>query len=166
MHDCTFESERQIVTTFEEVRDGVVEIARRAKRSITILTPDLEPGVYDTEEFLDAVKQLVLAKRIARMRVLISEPGRTVRNGNRLIALGRRLNTNIDFRNLHEDYRSTLRGAFIIADDQAVLYRTDSRGYDGIMGSFEPSNAKRHLDAFEQPWAASVYRYDTPLERI
>ena len=73
---------------------------------------------------------------------------------------------NIDFRNLHKDLQGTLPGAFIVADDQAVLYRADGRGYDGIMGFFEPTNARRHLDAFAEPWGASEYRYETPLERI
>ena len=158
MRDRPAETERLVLTSFEEVRDGVVKIANCAKRSITILTPDLEPGIYDSPEFLEAVKRLVLAKRYARVRVLISEPDRTVRNGNRLIALGRRLNTHLDFRNLHEDYRGKLSGAYIIADDSAVLYRVNGRGHDGIMGSIEPAIARQHLNEFEKPWEASVYK--------
>jgi hypothetical protein len=158
MRDNSAETERLVLTSFEEVRDGVVKVAACAKRSITILTPDLEPGIYDNPEFLEAVKRLVLAKRFARVRVLISEPDRTVRNGNRLIALGRRLSTHLDFRNLHQDYRGKLPGAYIIADDSAVLYRVNARGYDGIMGSIEPVIARQHLDQFEKPWEASVYK--------
>jgi len=158
MWDNTAETERLVLTSFEEVRDGVVRVAACAKRSITILTPDLELGIYDSPEFLDAVKRLVLAKRYARVRVLISEPDRTVRNGNRLIALGRRLNTHLDFRNLHEEYRGKLTGAFIIADESAVLYRTDGRRYDGIMGTIEPGIARQHLNEFEKPWEVSAYQ--------
>ena len=64
----------------------------------------------------------MLAKRFARLRVLISDPPRTNRNGNRLVGLGRRLNTHIEFRNLHEDYRHH-REAFLLADDTALLPR-------------------------------------------
>jgi hypothetical protein len=158
MQDTSAETERLVLTSFDEVRDAAVKVASCAKRSITILTPDLEPGIYDSPEFLDALKRLVLAKRYARVRVLISEPDRTVRNGNRLIALGRRLNTYLDFRNLHEDYRGKLTGAFIIADETAVLYRANGRGYDGIMGSIEPGIARQHLNEFERPWELSVYK--------
>ena len=164
MVEILTETERRVLTTFEEVRDGVVKVAACAKRTITILTPDLELGIYDTAEFLDAVKHLVLAKRYARVRVLISEPERSVRNGNRLIGLGRRLSTAIDFRNLHEDYRGKLTGAFIIADESAVLYRADGRRFDGIMGSIEPVIARQHLNEFEKPWEASAYQMPvTPL---
>ena len=156
-------TERQILTSFEDVREGAIAIAGCAKRSITILTPDLEPGIYDHEEFLGIIKHLVLAKRYARVRVLISDPGRTVRNGNRLVALGRRLNTYVEFRNLHEDYRDQLRGAYIIADESAVLYRIDGRRYDGIMGTCEPAIARQHLDAFRKPWEESAYQPARPV---
>jgi hypothetical protein len=145
-------TERQILTSFEDVREGAIAIAGCAKRSITILTPDLEPGIYDDQEFLEVIKHLVLAKRYARVRVLISDPRRTVRNGNRLVALGRRLNTYVEFRNLHKDYRDQLCGAYIIADESAVLYRVNGRRYDGLMGTLEPAIARQHLDAFRKPW--------------
>ena len=61
------------------------------------------------------------AKRFARVRVLISDPPRTARNGNRLVGLGRRLDTYIEFRNVHEDYREH-REAFLLADDIALLW--------------------------------------------
>ena len=105
----------------------------------------------------------MLAKRYARVRVLISDPGRTVRNGNRLVALGRRLNTYIEFRNLHEDYRGKLGGAYIIADESAVLYRVDGRRYEGIMGTREPIIARQHLDTFRKPWEESVYQPARPV---
>ncbi len=157
MQNTSDNTERRIVTSFEEVREAVFEVASCAQRSLTIMTPDLEPGIYDHEEFLEIVKRLVLAKRYARVRVLVTDPSRTVRNGNRLVALGRRLNTYIDFRNLHEGYRTDVHPAYIIADDSAVLFRANGRRYDGIMGRNETAIAKQHLDAFDQPWEESDY---------
>jgi hypothetical protein len=151
---------RHILTTFEEVRAGVLDIAARAQRSITIVTPDLEPGIYDNEEFLEIVKRLVLAKRYARIRVLVTDPSRAVRNGNHFVALGRRLSTFMDFRNLREDYRKDVHSAYIIADDKAILYRVNGRGYNGIMGTGEGAVAKQQLKDFEQPWIDSAFRED------
>jgi len=163
MRDDTIESKRQVLTSFEDVRQGSIGVASRAERMVTILTPDLELGIYDSEEFLEALKRLVLSRRFAKVRVLISEPGRTVRNGNKLVALARRLNSFIEFRNLHEDYRGSVAGAYIIADEEAVLYRANGRGYDGIMGSHERVVARQHLDEFEILWEASVYEKERPL---
>ncbi|HJP05500.1 MAG: hypothetical protein CL799_07300 [Chromatiales bacterium] len=160
MQDQELDTERRIVTTFEEVRDVVIEVASQAERSITIQTPDLEPGIYDNEEFLEVLKRLMLAKPYARLRVLVTDPSRAVRSGNRFIALMRRLNTYLDVRNLHTDYRGKFNDAFIIADESAVLYRTDGRRYDGILGSGEPAIARLHLEAFEKPWEESVFNVE------
>lgn len=156
-------TERFILTTRDEVLQGVIDIASQAERSITIKTPDLEPGIYDSDEFLEVVKRLVLAKRYARVRVLVTDPARTVRSGNSFVAMGRRLNAYIDFRNLREDYRKDVHSAFIIADDKAILYRVNGRTYDGIMGFGEAAVAKQHLKEFEQPWVDSAFREDIRL---
>ena len=159
-------TERRILTSFEEVREAAIEVAACAQRSITIMSPDLEPGIYDHPQFLEVVKRLVLAKRYARVRVLVTDPARTVRNGNALVALGRRLNTFIDFRNLHEKYRTDIHPAFIIADESAILYRIDGRRFDGIMGTNEPAIARQYLEGFEQPWEDSDYRHDVRMAHI
>jgi hypothetical protein len=166
MQDNLDNSERCVLTSFDEVREAAVEVAACAQRSITIMTPDLEPGIYDTDEFLEAIKRLVLAKRYARVRVLVTEPSRTVRNGNRFVALGRRLNTYIDFRNLREDYRTEVHNAYIIADESAVMYRANGRRYDGIVGKSEPIIARQHLEAFDQPWDDSAFREDVRMAHI
>ena len=159
-------SERCVLTSFEDVRKAAVEVAACAQRSITIMTPDLEPDIYGSDDFLEALKRLVLAKRYARVRVLVTEPARTVRNGNRFVALGRRLNTYIDFRNLREDYRTEVHEAYIIADDSALMYRANGRRYDGIVGKSEPIIARQHLDAFYQPWEDSAFREDIRMAHI
>ncbi|MBT8422237.1 MAG: hypothetical protein HKN56_02795 [Gammaproteobacteria bacterium] len=158
MTDELLESERRIVTSREEVLATTVQIASRAERTLTILTPDLEPGLYDNEQFLDAIKRLVLAKSYSRVRALISNPARAVRTGNKFVALAARLNTCIDIRNLHEKYRGSINDAFIIADDKVILYRADGRANDGIMGTHEPEVARQHLDDFAQPWEESAFK--------
>jgi hypothetical protein len=143
-----------VFSTIEEAQNAVLEVASAANRFISILTPDLEPGVYDSEKFIDLVKRLVLSKRYARVRVLIADPPRTIRNGNRLVSVGRRLYTYIEFRNVHEDYRDH-REAFLLADDIALLYRVDSSRWEGIADTYEPAVARRYLSLFEEIWNAS-----------
>ena len=145
---------RWVLADKEDTLAAAIEIAAVAQRGLCILTPDLEPGVYDHENFLEIVKRLVLAKRFARVRVLISEPQRTIRLGNRLVGLGRRLNTYIEFRNIHEDYREH-REAFLLADDVALLYRINGVRWEGIADTYEPAVARRYLALFDEIWAAS-----------
>jgi len=145
---------RWVLATLEDTLAAAIEVAAVARRGLSILTPDLEPGVYDHERFLEIVKHLILSKRFARVRVLISDPQRTIRLGNRLVGLGRRLNTYIEFRNVNPDYREH-REAFLLADDVALLYRINHARWEGIADTYEPAVARRYLNLFEEIWAAS-----------
>lgn len=145
---------RWVLATAEDTLAAAIEIGAVARRGLSILTPDLEPGIYDHERFLQIVKHLVLSKRYARVRVLISEPHRAVRPGNRLVGLGRRLNTYIEFRNVHDDFGEH-REAFLLADDVALLYRINHKRQEGIADTYEPAVARRYLALFEEIWVAS-----------
>ena len=58
---------RSILTTVDEYRAAVAEIATRAQRCLAIYTPDLEPQLYDHDHFLEPMKRLVLARSHARV---------------------------------------------------------------------------------------------------
>jgi hypothetical protein len=147
-------SRRWILSSFEDTRVAATAIANVAKRTLAILTPDLEPGIYDDYDFLEVAKRLVLSKRYAKIRVLVSDPARANRNGNRFIGVARRLNTYIAIRNAHEDYRGH-REAFMIADDNALLYRVDAARWEGIADSYDPVVTRRYLDLFDTIWNIS-----------
>jgi len=148
------QNRRWILSSKDETRKAAVAIATAAKRSLAILTPDLEPGIYDHEEFLDVAKRLVLSKRYAKIRVIVTDPSRAIRNGNRFVGVARRLNTYIDLRNAHQDYRGH-REALLIADDNALLYRVDAARWEGIADSYDPAVTRRYLDLFDSIWNVS-----------
>lgn len=158
-------SHRWVLTSFEETRKAIAEIAAQATRRLSIYTPDLEMGIYDHDGFLEVAKRLILSKRYARIRVLISDPARAVRTGNRFVTLGRRLNTYVEFRNVHEDYREH-REAFLVADDKALLYRVDASRWEGIADTYEPAIARRYLGLFDEIWNASVVEQELRELRV
>jgi len=155
MSDTRTQGRRWVLSSLDESRQAAIQVARVAQRRLSIFTQDMDPGIYDHDDFLNAAKRLVLAKSYARIEVLIAEPARVVRGGNRLVALGRRLNTYIEFRNVHEDYRDH-REAFLVADDTALLYRVDASRWEGIADTHEPAIARRYLGLFTEIWEASV----------
>lgn len=154
MHAERVNGRRWLLSSRDETRDAAVSIAAGAKRCLAILTPDLEPGIYDYEGFLDVAKRLVLSKRYAKIRVIVTDPARAIRNGNRFVGVARRLNTYIDIRNAHPDYRAH-REAFLIADDNALLYRVDGSRWEGIADSHDPVVTRRYLDFFDAIWNVS-----------
>ena len=145
---------RWVISTQEELRQAVVDVVSVADRKIAIFTHDLEPGIYDDPDFLDIVKKLCLSQAYARVRVLIADPTRAIKNGNDFVHLGRRLNTYIEFRHVREDLR-THAESFCIADETALVYRLQANRWEGIADTYEPAVAKLYGKMFDEIWQAS-----------
>ncbi|MEO1202293.1 MAG: hypothetical protein AAFX10_06280 [Pseudomonadota bacterium] len=154
MDEANDNSKRWVISTREEMRQAAVTMAKLAKRRISIFTHDLEPGIYDDPEFLEVVKRLVLSQTYTRIRVLIADPTRAIKNGNNFVHLGRRLNTYIEFRHVREDLRSHAE-AFCIADEVGLVYRLQANRWEGIADTHEPSIAKMYGNMFDDIWTAS-----------
>src|SRR5881394_3138248 len=75
----TDQSQIRVISTLEEMRAAVDAVAASAQRLMSIYTPDLEPELYDQNGFLEIVKRFVLARRFAKVRVLLSDSGRLLR---------------------------------------------------------------------------------------
>lgn len=145
---------RRVLSGKREFAAAVTDVASVAARSLAIFTPDLEHGVYDSARFLEAVKRLVLSRSHARIRVLISDPGRIQHTVNRFLYVGRRLSTFIEFRHLPESFQDR-SDAFLIADDSALIYRARSDRWEGIVDTREPRLARVYLSQFDQMWQVS-----------
>jgi len=159
MEQAQQKSKRWVISTREEMRDAAIQVVSEASRRVSIFTHDLEPGIYDNSEFLEIIKRLVLSKTYARIRVLIAEPFKAVKNGNDFVHLGRRLNTYIEFRDVREDLR-THSEAFCIADDTALVYRLQASGWEGIADTHEPAVAALYGKMFDEIWLASEPRME------
>ncbi len=148
-------SSRSVLTTIDEVRDACVAVAATARRSLTIYTPDLEPELYDTHAFLEIVKRFVLGRSFARVRVLIAEPMRIIREGNRFLAMGRRLTSYIDLRNVHADYRNARRRISSRTIARSCIACGPTR-WDGMAEIEQHGHrSQAHLADFDEVWRAS-----------
>jgi len=146
---------RSILSTMPEVRDASLKVAKSAQRLLSIFTPDLEPLIYGEEAFLEAIKRLVLARSYAKVRVLLADPSRAMVDNNRFLALARRLTSCIDLRAMSAEYPASA-GAFIIADDKALVYRLQIDRWDGIADMNDPAVVRRYLNFFDEVWNTSM----------
>jgi hypothetical protein len=144
---------RQVLTNVADVRAAVIQVTGVANRTLSILTHDLEPDVYDHDDFLETLKKFILARTFARVRVLIVEPERAVLSASRFVAMGRRLNSYIEFRRLTPDL-GTHPEAFCIADEQALVYRARAESWEGMSDTYEPAVARMYLTKFDTLWNA------------
>jgi len=128
--------------------------AASAQRLISIYTPDLEPDLYDQTPFLDIIKHFVLTRSFSKVRVLLAEPTRVMRDSNRFVAMGRRLSSCIDIRAItsHGPQRAS---AYLIADDRAIVYRMRADTWDGVADANNQPAARLYLQEFDNIWNAS-----------
>jgi hypothetical protein len=144
---------RQMLTSVAEVRAAVIQVTGVANRTLSILTHDLEPDVYDHDDFLETLKKFILARTFARVRVLILDPARVLLSASRFVAMGRRLKSDIEFRRVLPEL-SGHPEAFFIADEHALVYRARAETWDGISDTYEPAVARMYLSKFESIWNA------------
>jgi hypothetical protein len=144
-----------VLTSLAEVRAAVNEIAATAQRLISIYTPDLEPDLYDQTAFLEVIKHFVLTRSFSKVRVLLAEPSRVMRDSNRFVAMGRRLSSCIDIR--YVAAQSPQRASsYLTADDRAIVYRMRADTWDGVADINNAAVARVYLQEFDQVWNASA----------
>jgi hypothetical protein len=143
-----------VIGSLEEMRTAFNRVAASAQRLMSIYTPDLEPELYDQTEFLDIVKRFVLGRNFAKVRVVLGDGARLLRDGNRFVAMGRRLTSYIDIRILHEKLPQRA-ASYIVADDRAVALRTQARAWEGVADFNNPPIARVHLAEFDAVWIAN-----------
>jgi hypothetical protein len=144
---------RAVLSSEQEIRAALARLVASANRTLSILTRDLEPQIYDHDEFLEPLKRFILARTFARVRVLIYDPNRAIKDGNRFVTMGRRLNSYIEFRNVKPHLRGRV-DAFCIADEHALVYRARADKWSAVSDLNAPAVARRYLDEFDELWQA------------
>ncbi|MDE2235428.1 MAG: hypothetical protein KGL13_09020 [Gammaproteobacteria bacterium] len=142
------------LTSSEENRNAAAELARAAHMHLALFTPDLETAVYDNQDFIDAIQRLALRSRYSKIRILVTDPTSAIKNGHRLIELGRHLSSFIEFRRPSEQHANRT-DTFMVIDETGLMYRPLAERYEGY---FDPDNAfeaRVHLRDFDIIWEQS-----------
>lgn len=144
-------SSMTLLTSLEEISGAVNRVAAGAQRLLSIYTPDLEPDLYDTNEFLDIVKRFVLARNFAKVRVMLGDTSRVQRDTNRFMAMARRLTSYIDIRPINTPIAQGA-AAYVIADDRALVMRPKLTAWEGLADFDNRAVARAQLDLFDALW--------------
>jgi hypothetical protein len=144
-----------VLSSLAEVRAATETVAASGQRLISIMTPDLEPDIYDQAAFLEIIKRFVLGRSFAKVRVLLRDQARVGNGANRFIAMAHRLTSYLEIRIRAPQFRE-LTAAYCIADDRAIVYRVRADRADGIAGFNNPPIARQYLQEFDAVWQASA----------
>lgn len=137
--------------TLVDNREAAVAVAAVAKRELALFSHDLEPLLYDKDEFIKTVQALATRSRMSRIRVVSIDPGASIRAGHRLVALAQRFSSYIEVRRAARDHVG-LAETWLVADAEAVLFRPVASRYEGYADVHAPFEARQHLKTFEEVW--------------
>lgn len=144
--------ERGELETSLELRRVSTAMVDQARRSLRIVSRHLDPAIYDTPEFVAAIKRFVLQQRRARVHLLVMDPTPIVKNGHRLHHLARRLSSFIELRVTapeHADYLA----AFMVMDEVGVIWRPFADRFEADFSFADVKLARDLADTFDQMWS-------------
>ena len=147
----------------DEVKIINIAMTQKTSRNIDIMTRHLDPGIFDTEDFFDAVKRLSISSKFSKIRILIKESDPMIKKGHRIIDLIQQLTSSIEVRKTSEEYKS-YGEAFTVFDGRGVIYLRHSDRYEGLANFDRPRLATELSNFFNEVWEHSLP--DTNLRRL
>jgi hypothetical protein len=145
------EDNYQRLETLEDNRRGAVAVAAVAKRELALFSHDLEPLLYDKDEFIRIVQALAARSRMSRIRIATIDPAAAIRAGHRLVTVAQRFSSYVEVRRASKDH-SQLAETFLVADEEAVLFRPIASRYEGYADVHSPLEARKFLRQFNDIW--------------
>lgn len=139
----------------EQARAHALALCQQARRSVCIYSVDLDPWLYHRSAIQHACSTLLLANPRNQMRILVRDVSRAVKDGHRLLALSRRLSSNLSIRKLHPDYPVD-DVAFLLADDCGLLLRSDPTQAAGLALYNDPQRVRLRQSQFDHAWQTSL----------
>ncbi|MEM7543302.1 MAG: hypothetical protein AAF384_17210 [Pseudomonadota bacterium] len=144
-------SERYDVLDREGLATLSLSMVEQTRQTIEIVSRNLDPAIYDQDEFVSAVKQLVLGRRRAQIRIILMDSGPLLRQGHRLIELAIRLPSYISFRNPGRSDRE-FNEAMLVADTIGYIRRQFADRFEGEAVFRDRRGAEELRRRFEKMW--------------
>ena len=157
------EVEEIAIETRETLQFISLAIVQNCRRTLDITSRHLDPAIYDQALFVEAVKQIALNNRHARIRFLVTDIAPLVSHGHRLIELSSRLSSFISIRKPGRDYRS-FNEAMLLADNRAYIHRRFADRFEGAASYDDPRRTAELRGRFEEIWERA--ETDANLQRL
>ncbi|MCC5811941.1 MAG: hypothetical protein JJU06_16390 [Ectothiorhodospiraceae bacterium] len=147
--------ERFRTSTPAEAAEAVARVLGGARRRVDILSPQLDPVLYDQQPCLDTLRAMIVdAGRYASVRVLVVDVDALVARGHRMIEMSRRLSSFMSIRCLAEE-DCVEPEAFLVVDDASYLYWPTGAGYQGHGRINDRGGCGRLSRLFQECWERS-----------
>lgn len=138
----------------EDNKQSVIHMAKQGRRSLDLFTPNLDPRVFDNDEFIDAVKNIALDNPRSRVNILILNPHAVVSRGHRIVELARRISSHV-FIHRADDEDTDRVDTFMVVDNVGIMRRAHNDRFEGLVEFNNPAEARLLSKEFAEMWERS-----------
>lgn len=125
-------------------------VIANTRRRLVLYSRDLDPGVLDRPEVVEAMRRLATAR--GEVRILLQDPLTARQSLAPLIELGQRLPSLISFRAVEEQVDRGYPSAFMASDKGGWLFRPLGNRPEGETSVVHRARARQLLGVFEPFW--------------
>ena len=143
-----------LISSRQENYDVFLDMLKQAHQELIIFSHSFDGQLYDTSEWIEALRQLALNNKHTQTRILIQEMDHLIKNGHRIIELSRRLPTSIEIRKANSRFENVNTNFYVI-DQHGVIMRNDAYRYDAKVDYHDPRLARDLLKQFNEMWEQS-----------
>jgi len=133
----------------------VAKLVDAARREIRIYSRELDPGLLDAPEVIDALRRFATAGRGGTVRILLQDAAAPQRSHAPLLALAQRLPSIFLFREVADPVDRAYPSAFVASDAGGYYFRTLGHRFDGEADLHGPGRARQLGNAFDLVWERS-----------
>ncbi|WP_101925461.1 MULTISPECIES: GNAT family N-acetyltransferase [Luteimonas] len=143
------------VDTLDEAVDITVTVLHGARRHVWLRSRDLDPGLFDHADVLQAFRRFATAGRGGVAQILLQDAATPQRALAPLLTLAQRLPSAFAFRETDNAVDRGYVGAFLVNDAGGFYARTLGHRFDGDAGAALPGRARQLAAQFAPVWERS-----------
>ncbi|MDQ3057598.1 MAG: GNAT family N-acetyltransferase [Pseudomonadota bacterium] len=133
----------------------VTAIVTQARRGLCIYSRELDPGLFDAPDIVDALRRFGTDGRGNEVRIVLQDAAVPQRALAPLIAIAQRLPSVFAFREVIDPVDRAYASAFVVNDDGGYYFRTLGHRFDGESALDAPGRARQLREGFDRVWERS-----------
>lgn len=135
--------------------EAIVELCERARREILIFAQDLDPSLFDSVELHETLSRFARRNVQSKVRILVHDVTRMVRDGHRLLTLSRRLPSSIAIRRVHPDMQDRTEN-MVLADRTGLVIQPQFDTERGFTNFNDAPLTRQYGEVFDRLHNRSV----------
>ena len=156
-------AERMSIDNRQSNHDAIVKLLDSAYDDVAIISRQLDPTIFNQEDFIQCATEFVRRSKNASLRILVHDTTPLVKNNHRVLHLSQRVSSKIEIRTICDDY-SQFNQAFLVADSKGYIHNIKADLYDAEVNFNDTEKSKELMEKFVSIW--ELCQQDTGIRRL